>query len=258
MKEKKTIFTFIVILAGSLLLGFLTGVWSGRINGMLEALDTTRIINALSIGFAILFVLFHLIVCGISFALYRNVRKAYDQRTENDEEIYEQVEYKMDLPLLLGNLAIILSLVLFGVIVYLYKKCTLEVMLSKALLIISLIVFIFGYVWVIVLQNKLVNLCKEISPEKKGNILDTKFQKEWMESCDEAQRTMIYQSAYKAFNAANAACLVCWVFSFLGMLLFDTGILAVIMVGAVYLTLIMSYTVAAMKQEKPYTEGGKL
>ena len=44
---------------------------------------------------------------------------------------------------------------------------------------------------------------QRVYPEKKGDPASRKFQKEWLESCDEAERAMIYQSAYKSYMTAN-------------------------------------------------------
>ena len=51
---------------------------------------------------------------------------------------------------------------------------------------------------------------KAINPEKQGNILDTDFNKVWMDSCDEYEKQMIWQCGFKAYNVAQTMCIILW------------------------------------------------
>ena len=49
-------------------------------------------------------------------------------------------------------------------------------------------------------------VCKAIQiahPYMKGDPSDKNFQKKWLESCDEAEREMIYRSSYKTYMRLN-------------------------------------------------------
>ncbi|MGM9946785.1 DUF3169 family protein [Floccifex sp.] len=74
------------------------------------------------------------------------------------------------------------------------------------------VLLIFDIVWMVVLQNKVIQAIQVMNPEKKGNILDTKFQKEWFESCDEMEQIKIGQSCYKTFQIMSKIYLVCMIF----------------------------------------------
>lgn len=47
-----------------------------------------------------------------------------------------------------------------------------------------------------------INLTKKYDPAKKGVPGTLRFQKEWLKSCDEAERLQIYRAAYKSNRAA--------------------------------------------------------
>lgn len=74
------------------------------------------------------------------------------------------------------------------------------------------VLLIVDLVWMIVLQNKVVQIIQVMNPEKKGNILDTKFQKVWFDSCDEMEKAKIGQSCYKTFQLMSKIYLICMVF----------------------------------------------
>lgn len=63
--------------------------------------------------------------------------------------------------------------------------------------------FLIATVLSMALQKQVVDLEKEISPEKSGSVFALNFEKEWEQSCDEAERLMIYRSAYSAFRATQ-------------------------------------------------------
>ena len=74
-----------------------------------------------------------------------------------------------------------------------------------------------------VLQQKLVDATKRMNPEKHGSVYDTKFHKKWMESCDEAERAVIGQCAFKAYQAMSMSCLILWAVLGLGGMFFSWG-----------------------------------
>ena len=86
----------------------------------------------------------------------------------------------------------------------------------------------------IVLQQKLVDLAKQLNPEKEGSVYDTRFQKKWFESCDEAERAIIGQCAFKAYQAMCRMCLVLWAVFALGGMFFSWGFLPAMAVCVVW------------------------
>ena len=89
--------------------------------------------------------------------------------------------------------------------------------------------------------QKLVNLTKEINPEKKGSIYDVKFQKKWEASCDEAELFAIYKSAYRSYCITQRLCIILWLFCIIGGFVWGFGAVPVLLVSIIWGTMITSY-----------------
>lgn len=55
-------------------------------------------------------------------------------------------------------------------------------------------------IWMAAIQARIISATKKLFPEKRGDIFDFKFQKDWYESCDEAERQQSAQCSYQAFK----------------------------------------------------------
>ena len=106
-----------------------------------------------------------------------------------------------------------------------------------------------------ILQQKLVDLTKRLNPEKHGSVYDSKFQKKWYESCDEAERAVIGQCAMKAYRAMCYTCMGLWVVFTLGGMFFNWGFLPALAVCIVWGAGQSAYSWACLKLGKP---GGKM
>ena len=109
------------------------------------------------------------------------------------------------------------------------------------------IIFILYFAYAGFWQARYVKCVQRVYPEKKGDPVSRKFQKEWLESCDEAERAMIYQSAYKSYMTANKTIPLLLVVAMLGHLFFDTGIMAVVLLAAVWIIVMLSYLNSCVK-----------
>lgn len=87
-------------------------------------------------------------------------------------------------------------------------------------------------------------------PEKRGDMNSKNFQKDWMASCDEAEKEMVYQSAYKAYMALGKMIQILLCATMILHLVFHTGILAVIVVGVIYLTMTLTYHRSCVSLQK--------
>ena len=102
-------------------------------------------------------------------------------------------------------------------------------------------VFVAGLIILTIEQQKLVNLTKEINPEKKGSIYDVKFQKKWEASCDEAELFAIYKSAYRSYCITQRLCIILWLFCIIGGFVWGFGAVPVLLVSIIWGTMITSY-----------------
>lgn len=102
-----------------------------------------------------------------------------------------------------------------------------------------------------ILQQKLVDLTKRLNPEKKGSVYDTKFQKKWYDSCDEAERAIIGQCAFKAYQAMCRVCLGLWAVFALGGMFFNWGFLPALAVCVVWGAGQSAYAYWTLKLSRP-------
>lgn len=114
----------------------------------------------------------------------------------------------------------------------------------------SCIAFIICFVYCGCMQARYIKLEQMAHPEKNGNVASRKFQQQWLESCDEAEKQVIYQSAYKSYIFTGRLTGLLLVVTMIANLLFHTGILAIIVVGIIYLVQNLTYCRSCVQLKK--------
>ena len=98
--------------------------------------------------------------------------------------------------------------------------------------------FIAVIVETIIIQQRCVDAVKRMNPEKTASVYDVKFQRKWMDSCDEAEKLMIGKCAYKAYAAASAVLAIIFAVC---ALIFNTGFLPSFAVCVIWFVLQFIY-----------------
>ena len=104
------------------------------------------------------------------------------------------------------------------------------------------VVFVICMAYDGIWQIRYVKLVQLGHPEKTADPSDRNFQKAWLESCDEAEREVIYRSSYKAYLAMGKLVPALLIVTMLGNLFFNTGMLAVVIVAVIWLAVTLTYT----------------
>ena len=181
------------------------------------------------------------VLLGLGLYQYRKSDTAFHGWDGEDEDVMQRAEERLSWALLLDSLTVIVSFFFFNAgIVYLPQEV-------DSAMIPLLAIFLVVIALSILLQQKTVDLTKEINPEKRGSVYDMKFQERWLESCDEAERRQIGQASYKAYTTLNKFCPYCWGVLFLGNMIFHYGILPSTVVLLVWAVLTVSYTREAIR-----------
>lgn len=115
---------------------------------------------------------------------------------------------------------------------------------------ISALVFVLMAVYNGFWSVRFIKEIQRIYPEKCGDPASGKFQEQWLNSCDEAEKEMIYQSAYKAYNAAMKTVHILIVAAMLCHLIWNTGIMAVLMLGIIWIVLTAVYCKSCIQKKK--------
>lgn len=176
----------------------------------------------------------------LEYVLYK-MRKLGMQMAEAEDEEYELLEYQMDCIGSLGTVACNISMVL-GLLV-ISTGYNMEYIRSAAnitylwVLVLFLVVYLYNGIW----QVRYVKQLQKIYPDKKGDPSSGKFQKQWMESCDEAEKEVIYQSSYKTYTRAMKLIPFLILVAMVSHLMWNTGLMAVFLIGVIWITMSFTY-----------------
>ncbi len=250
--EKKYFLIFLGILAVCFLGGLLMGVISRYLTENVQITD--EMLTEIKLGLAYIVpvaaAVINVIVFIIALLQFFKIKKMAKAWDGEDEKTICEIEYKLNWPLLFANVMMICNFVFFSVGVELCNLHKLEENVSEILNFVVMGTFVISYVFEIIITKLVVDLEKKLNPEKKGSIFDMQFAKKWENSCDELQKQISYIAGFKAYKAGSKVCVVLWVISFVSQFIFDTGVFPVICIGAIWLVMLISYSVSCMQAEK--------
>ena len=177
---------------------------------------------------------------------YRKAKKLLADWDGEDEAVSDAVDEKLSAATWIVSAAIIISYFLIAA-AYSGGFAAFEDKKNAYLVLVSIGGFLAVLAECIIIQQKCVDAVKKTSPEKTASVYDMRFQKKWMESCDEAEKAMIGKCAFKAFSAASSACNALTLVFTLSALIFGTGFLPVLGVCIVWLVSQCVYCREGMK-----------
>ena len=104
-----------------------------------------------------------------------------------------------------------------------------------------------NYIWT---QGNPIEAVKKLYPEKKGNVLDTKFVKDWFNSCDEAERQKIGEASYFAYRMMSMTALGLLIISILISSTLQLGPFPTLAIGVMMFVGTFSYLYKCRTLEK--------
>lgn len=250
MEDKKAMKKFVFIMVSSLIVGGFIGVglvfvkFYGieMVNQVLEQILQV----VLTYGMPV-------VTVGITvavIAIYVNARKEFKSWDGESEEPIDKVESRLSYALWLVAINIIWNYFVFGAAFCSHYWDAIQNEKILGNVVVMTVFFIASIFITVVEQQKIVNLEKEINPEKMGSVYDTKFQKKWEESCDEAERLQIYKCGYKAYRVTYNLCIGLWVFCVLGGFIWEFGIVPVLMVTVIWAVMVTVYSMESIRYSK--------
>lgn len=247
--DKKAFGKFVVILGASLFLGFGIGILSAASKGKQDIIFDA-IYDVVDVIAPFASMVLTTIVLIITSVWNSQARKLFMTWDGEDEELMDKVDRKLTYGMILTSINIILMYLFFTLGVFVTENDDPYQVLS----LIKLAAIFGGLIYTLfvctLLQKQNVNLTKEINPEKQGSVYDMKFQKNWMESCDESEKQQVYQAGFMAWKMGGHTCIALWVFCFIGMLVWDFGIVPVLMVLTIWLVMTIRYHVECIRMSK--------
>ncbi len=225
-ENKKSLKVFIIVLiAGGIVGGFIGGFGVRFGDDMknaagLLAQNMTQRIPYIMVAALIIF-------CVAAWILYRQSKGLQTTWDGENEETPVQIDVKIGYGLWIASMNQIFSFFCFAV--GLSDSITHEAVHLRYVLFI-VVVFAVNNFLTIFIQQKFVDLTKEMNPEKSGSVYDLKFQNKWMDSCDEAEKMQIFQAGWSAFRVMNIVYVVSWMVTYLANEFLGMDIFACIIV----------------------------
>ena len=256
-EDRKKFKSFVILMVISFIVGGIGGFSMGMIedSGIVQSIPSIISDGLKFISLYINFVL--TIICAIVVVvLYKQARKKFAAWDWEDEKVYDDIEGRLSIALIITSVNQIILFVFMAIgFIRIIELIELEKQNQGwEFFVPSAVIFALGViltlVFMLIAQQKIINFEKEMNPEKQGSVFDTKFQKKWMDSCDEAQQKYIYEAAFFSYKAINVTCVILWFFCFFGMFVWNIGVLPVCLVCGIWLVSMMAYFVKCMQLEK--------
>lgn len=186
------------------------------------------------------------IVPIVCVPVYRSAKKLLGAWDGEDEDVPDTIDRKLSFVLFMTSATLVLSYFLIAAS-YSGGFAAFESRERTAVLFTGVAAFLLILVETILFQQKCVDAAKKTNPEKKASVYDMKFQKKWVDSCDEAEKMIIGRCAFKAYAATNAVCTVLSVVLAVGALVLDIGFLPSLTVCLIWMVNLSVYFRAAAR-----------
>ena len=175
---------------------------------------------------------------------YSRLKNICNSLADADDEDFDDLDYKEEK---VGAVLMTLNLLSYiGSIVLLAFGYSMDY-LRHTIALGSCFAFLICIFYDGIMQARYIKLLQKTHPEKKGDVSSMNFQQQWLESCDEAEKEVIYQSAYKAFSFTSKCLSLLILLTMLSHLFFHTGVLAIIVVGITQIILSLTYNRSCVK-----------
>lgn len=228
-----------------MLVGAVVGGIFGRVSSSSEH-TMVQLLSSISSGIAKhLFLIVttltvaEVILCLVSYRKAEKFIKLAENCAEEDEERIEfHFEVWSTIEIMAGQIPMFLCMMFLGFLV------EAEGMLNKLGTILPFIIIaaVSG-----IFQVASIKQVQRKDPSKRGDPSDIRFDKDWLESCDEAERAIIYQASYKTFNFMKMVLLFGMVVALMAQFVCNIGVAPVLFIGMIYIMMLIVYSVYSMR-----------
>lgn len=245
-ENRKALPKFFVTMALSLLgggvLGFVIGC--SRVFGLEAAALAEGLSAALSAATPWGIPATSVLTLGACFLLYRTAAKKYAAWGGGDEdETSASIDVLLSWTLLLSAVQLLFNLFFLAAFCVYHLDGNMDGLTLVGVFLLSCGLVIFA-------QQKAVDLERKMNPEKRGSVYDTKFQKKWLDSCDESERRQIGQACYRAYMVTTRLCLGLWLVLVVLSMVFEMSLLPVFVLLLVWGVMQTTYTLECIRLGK--------
>lgn len=245
-ENRKALPKFFVTMALSLLgggvLGFVIGC--SRVFGLEAAALAEGLSAALSAATPWGIPATSVLTLGACFLLYRTAAGKYAAWGGGDEdETSASIDVLLSWTLLLSAVQLLFNLFFLAAFCIYHLDGNIDGLTLVGVFLLSCGLVIFA-------QQKAVDLERKMNPEKRGSVYDTKFQKKWLDSCDESERRQIGQACYRAYMVTTRLCLGLWLVLVVLSMVFEMSLLPVFVLLLVWGVMQTTYTLECIRLGK--------
>lgn len=243
MKEKKSsYFTATWKMLAAVLIG---GIAGGVSVVIYELMKKGIDVGIRTINGTIQQYIFPVLIVIAEYSLHR-LKNVYKEMNEADEDRFCELDYEEEKwGAWISGINLVSQVACIIILSFGYSLKYIESGKSRYFLF-ACIIFILCYFYDIYLSVRYVKAIQAAHPEKKGDPTSSKFTEQWVESCDEAEKEIIYKSAYKTYIVLNKVIPILLLLTLIANMFLNTGILAVLVVAVIYLVTGMTYIRSSM------------
>lgn len=188
-------------------------------------------------------VLFYGILLLVIYQIYLLLKVNSDMKIFNDDEAYTRLNKNLSSTITVSDIIGILTFMLFGLSVNFEKTIGVGIFSSKF----QLIFYLFYLFFALFTQVYSVLCYKKIAPEKKGDPLSFSFNKDWFESCDEAEKIKIGQASYESFKVTRLVGFCLLIVSMVLRILNKIDLYSTLFIGLILIVQFIVYVLNASK-----------
>ena len=241
-KARKGVYIkFTLLMIASALAGaFISIFLFGREDGLLQL--TRRVSDGLILAGPWLLAL-GLVPCAVAHGLYRSALKAAT-RADEDDDAFETANRRLSLSMAFS--AVVMPWMMLTICLALPSV---NVIANNVFVVAVVPLLLVEIAWSCGLQAVVVRAMQRLAPEKRGNVFDTRFQKDWYASCDEAERQRIGECGYHTYLTMTKIYPFTLAAALLAVLYGGASVLWAVVLGGLWLTQTICYLVRAYQLE---------
>lgn len=184
-----------------------------------------------------------LVPCAVAHGLYRSALKAA-ARADEDDDAFETANRRLSLSMAFS--AVVMPWMMLTICLALPSV---DVLANNAFVVAVVPLLLVEIAWSYGLQAVVVRAMQRLAPEKRGNVFDLRFQKDWYSSCDEAERQRIGECGYHTYLTMTKIYPFTLLAALLAIMYGGASVLWAVVLGGLWLTQTLSYLLRAYKLE---------
>lgn len=255
-KKMNTYKKYGLIIGIAAIAGFFVGVLGQRAESVLDSFGAL-IVAAVS-GLRMYALQITVVAFGLQVVFgeiyLRKIKTLGKELEAAEDECADRIDYELEKAGAIGTILMMILMLVVAIVIstelsrqYLNE---LELMLPTLNALGSLVVFCAVYTYGGYWSVRFVKFEQKQDSTKKGDPTSIKFQLEYVESCDEAEKELIYQSAFYSYAMMSQIYGVVLGAAMLLHLFWNTGITAVILVGILQLMHTLFYVKFVVQKKR--------